>query len=1006
MPLGAVLLGLFAGVAAPAEAQAPDEAWRTLTTDHFRVTFPEGLEELGRVAADRAERAWSRLAEELVEPPEGTIDILVTDHADVSNGFAQVRPSNRITIFARPPVDEPSIGHNDEWLELVITHELAHIVHLDHVTNPIGRAARAVFGRGQSDWPFFPETATPRWLIEGLATWYESRLSDAGRLRGTYLEMQLRTAMLEGRFESIGQAGGSSPLWPAGNRPYAYGALFFDFLLSRHGEESLAAFVDAIGGQWIPYRLDAAAHDAFGVSLTDEWRPWRDSVEVEVGRLDERLGRAGPVTEPERLTHQARWALHPTASPDGRWLVYARSDGRSDVQLRLHDLRTGASRSLGRTNGLATFTWTPDGRLVVAQLEYDGPYRQYQDLYLFDLEGEQRRLTRGARLDQPSAHPDGERVVAVRHAGGTNGLVVVDLATGEAAELVAPDPEVHWAFPRWSPDGRWLVASRWTPGAEHDVVILDASTGVLVDRVTDDRALDLAPAWSPDGRWVVWSSDRNGIPNVLAAPVDPSSGAAGDPVRLTNVRTGAGYPSVDPEGRMLYFSGYHVDGWEVERIPFRPDAGTPADGPAPRFAATGAQPARDLREGAIEPYSALSTLGPTYWEITYADPLVAPGFAQGADTVARKEVLGFALGVETSGRDLVGRHAWSAAARLTTSGTRLEGGLSYAFLGLGNPLLGVSGRQTYPDAGQAIAGTGQDTVVILRRRREIDATLSVLAPTWRRDVSVSVQGGLAWDRLELLDSRLRPTTQYALTRPESRLATIAAAVEVNTSRSHAFQMGQARGIGLFVVGGYERELQLPDSVSGVAGADGSFGEVRGQLRAAIPLWGGGHARHTLALRASGGAASGPGAGPLLYRVGGASGRPEPLSGLELFGGSPIFFPVRGYPTSFRFGRYAWSTSAEYRFPLWIGNAGLGAWPLHVDRTIGSLFFDAGNAWGPDFWPPNVQNPLRVALASIGAEVTTELLGFYDVVMRLRGGAGLPLVGGVDPSFWVRVGLPF
>ena len=33
---------LLAVVATHVEAQAPNEAWRTLETEHFRVTFPEG----------------------------------------------------------------------------------------------------------------------------------------------------------------------------------------------------------------------------------------------------------------------------------------------------------------------------------------------------------------------------------------------------------------------------------------------------------------------------------------------------------------------------------------------------------------------------------------------------------------------------------------------------------------------------------------------------------------------------------------------------------------------------------------------------------------------------------------------------------------------------------------------------------------------------------------------------------------------------------------------------
>ena len=114
------------------------------------------------------------------------------------------------------------------------------------------------------------------------------------------------------------------------------------------------------------------------------------------------------------------------------------------------------------------------------------------------------------------------------------------------------------------------------------MVILDAD-GRVAHEVTRDRALDLAPKWNADGRYLVWSSDRSGILNILGAEVDPRTGAAGPPVMLTNVRTGAAFPSVDPAGEWLYFSGYHVDGWEVERIRFAPDAAPRAPAPADRF---------------------------------------------------------------------------------------------------------------------------------------------------------------------------------------------------------------------------------------------------------------------------------------------------------------------------------------------------------------------------------------------------------------------------------------
>jgi Tol biopolymer transport system component len=1003
VPIACTLLLTFI---VPGGAQAPNEDWRTIRTEHFRVTFPVELETIGRKAADRAEWAWMQLSEHFIEPPDGVIDLLVSDHTDISNGFAQVTPSNRITVFARPPVDALGLGHLDEWLELVITHELAHIVHLDEVTNPVGVAARSVFGRVTSDWPFFPELGTPRWVTEGLATWYESRLTEAGRVRGTFHEMQIRTAVLEGRFEDIGQASGESPLWPAGNRSYAYGSLFFDFLLDRYGEDRMAAFVEAIAGQWVPYRIDAAGRSAFGVSLTHEWRAWEEGLRATLADLDQRLGQNGPVTEPERLTTGARWGLYPEASPDGRWIAHAQADGRSDTQLLLRDPESGAVRSLGRTNGVSTFAWTPDGHLLVSQYELDGPYRSYGDLWVFDVDGGQRRLTRQARLSQPGVARRVPFAVAVQEGGGTNAVVRVDLESGAVSTLVEADPEVHWAFPRPSPDGRWVAATRWEPGANHDVVILDARTGAVVSRVTSDRALDMAPAWSPDGTFLVWTSDRSGILNTLGAEVDPATGRAGTPRALTNVRTGVSYPSVDPAGRWLYVSGYHVDGWDVERVPFAPGDGTTAAPAVARFDVREAPRVRGLAEEPMEQYSAGATLGPRYWEISSSEPLVNPGGTIGGALLPRRELLGFGIGAQTSGIDLVGRHSWSAVARVRTTRAAFEGQASYSFRGLGNPILSLLASQSYSDGGQQVAGSNPDTLIILRRNRSLDAAVTVLAPTWRHDLTLTVGGGMLWEQRDLLDEGLRPARGYTLSRPARRLTTVSGSVNFNSSRSHAFQMGTARGMNAVVLGRVGYDLSLPDSLIGRTGADRSFGEVLGRLRGGIPLWGGGFARHTLALQASGGAASGPGAGPLQYRVGGASGRPEEVTGLELFGGTSLFFPVRGYETSSRFGRYAWTASGEYRFPLLLVNRGLRAWPVHLDRALGAVFFDAGNAWGPDLSPGGFQNPLRQALASVGAEVTTQFLALYDIQLLVRVGVALPLVDGNGARAYVRAGLPY
>ena len=95
------------------------------------------------------------------------------------------------------------LSHFDEWMEVVITHELVHIFQLDS-TGPIGSLIRSVMGRWEAGWPTFPSFDLPRWTTEGLATYYESSLTTSGRVRGSYIDMVLRTAVLEDGFEGLG----------------------------------------------------------------------------------------------------------------------------------------------------------------------------------------------------------------------------------------------------------------------------------------------------------------------------------------------------------------------------------------------------------------------------------------------------------------------------------------------------------------------------------------------------------------------------------------------------------------------------------------------------------------------------------------------------------------------------------------------------------------------------------------------------------------------------------
>ncbi len=998
MSIGIKVLLVFAICTASASAQriAPDESWRTLDTEHFRVTFPAHLEDLGRRAAERAEWAHARLSEQFIAAPRGIIDLVLTDHIDVSNGYASVRPSNRITIYARPPIDSFGRAYYNDRLENVIVHELTHIFHIDRpgryslLHKPFGRVPSPYISFSPVERlrvPAFtiPARATPRWVREGIAVWYESALTGTGRTLGTFHKMVLRTAALEGRFESIGQAGGNSPQWPGGTRVYAYGSLFFEHLIQKYGRDRMIAFVKAVEKQWIPYRLDAAGRSAFGTTLTNEWKAWADTQRTAAAKLDTRLARFGAITEPQAITRGARYAYHPKVSPDGETLYYIRSDGRSDAKLVSTRLDGSDESTVALTNGSTTFAFTPNGDIVFAQYEFAGRYRRFRDLYRVTPGSDVRRITTRGRLTAPSASPAGW-AVAVAEGGGTSGLARVNLGNGAIEMLVHPDPDIHWAYPAISPDGQWIAATRWTRG-HHDIVLLDTH-GNLICEVTRDRALDFAPSWSANGQWLVWASDRSGIPNILAAQVD--RGQVSPPVMLTNLRTGAAHPSVDPSDRWLYFSAYHVDGWEIERIPFKPIAAPPAPrADSTHTTAEVSNRPRGRAEGRVRAYSPLATLRPYYWEPIWNHPISVPAHHKGETTIRRTKVLGTSIGARTSGIDLVSRHEYEIGARIflpirSYSDERVAGNLSYQYRGLGNPSLGLSLSQDWDEDGARLYQESTDapteTFFILERERRASGSMTLVKPKARSGVSFTVSGGLVREDREVLDSALRKTHRFRLDDPRSTLGELSVRFSATNARSSAFQMGQATGTSFSVRVRRRHDLSP-------ASNNRSVDDIRSTIRtyARLPHWFPGRqfAAPVLALRASAGASRGPGSDNDYFDLGGAE---------------PITFPTRGYDTSTRSGQHAWSASLEYRAPLALENRGLRAWPIHYNRIFWTFFADAANTYGSD---TSQSRPLF----SAGTEIIIDYYVLYSAI-RYRLGVAYRFTDPEGVGYYVRLGTSF
>jgi dipeptidyl aminopeptidase/acylaminoacyl peptidase len=993
--------------AGPAAAQVvPNQRYETFRTEHFRITFEPRLEALARHAGAAAERAHAALSVLVADPPSSTIELLVTDNVDYTNGFARVFPSNRVTIYARPPVDMLELQYTRDWIELVVTHELAHIYHLD-VTGGLGKLVRSIFGRVPAAWPVFPAVATPGWSIEGLATVVESSVTGFGRTHGTYEEMIVRTAVLEGGFNDIDMLSSSSPLWPGGSRIYVYGSLFLDYLERRFGADAIARVVSSISGAWIPPFLwfDRIGSNALGISFHDAYRDWRKELAARYASLADEMRSRG-LTPSTALTKYGYNAFYPRFSPDGQSVAYISTDGRTPAHLRVIDAQTGAVRWNDRRNFVfSQAVWSTADTLIVSDIGYTDPFHVHRDLRIVTRDDEEE-LTEGARLEQPDAK--GNAIVAIRNIDGTNQLVLLDERAQLKRALSAVDPLVHWSAPRLSPRGDRIAVARWRTGGRTDIVVMD-TTGNVLTELAAAPGINAAPAWTPDERWIVFQSDRTGIPNLFATEV----GTPARMLQVSNVLTGAFMPDVSPDGSAIVFAMAHGDGFHIERMQldttqWRTPAAVEvasvhrnayedvATASAIADSMNAAVARADTTAGPNRGYSAWSLARPHFW---------VPVIETGASSDRY-------FGVWTSGEDLIGRHYWSVSAAADPSSGRTKGDLDYIYNGL--PSLGrfqptlTMGASRFWDVIQEQDSAGGQYI----EEREDAARIGIGfdRPSWRTSAGFNISAELVRRSRHLYNA---PTLR--LRDPVDDLYGARASTYFANYSQPAFAISRQDGV-LLQVFGLERRERDPQTITvdnRTFVLDGGYSEIATRNTAYRSLPGPGFARHVIAFRAAAIRRSGPGAG--LVNLGGASAAGFSIPGLvDGVGTSSQLLALRGIEEGERRGNIGWAASAEYRVPVALVSTSLHPLPLYFDRIAAAAFADMGHAWCDDDAAQRfVESACRFTSAratpvtTAGFEVTAFFSGF-SALIPVRAGIAFPIAGlsSRTPGLHVLIGMPF
>ncbi|HZP47302.1 MAG TPA: hypothetical protein VFB07_02125 [Vicinamibacterales bacterium] len=924
----------------------PALRFRTLTTDHFVISFHQDeADTAGRLAAI-AEDTWRALQSALAAPPPRRTQVVLVDQTDLANGYATPIPYDTVVIYATWPAGSEFIGNVDDWLRVAFTHEFTHVVHLDR-SGGWARVVRGVFGRTTLA---FPNLFLPTWQVEGLATYEESAITGLGRVHAGDFAAVVDEAARAGAAEPIDRVNGGLTDWPAGNGPYAYGAGFHEYLARRFGAEALAALAERTA-RAVPYTGSRAFVPVFGDSLGNLWREYESTRPTDPPRVDGR-----------QLTHHGFTVVAPRFDRESPGdVLYSVRNADAFPALYRVNVDTPrpepvASRYLGST------TAPGRERIYFDQLEVRRNVGLYSDLYALDrTTGAVSAITRDARLMDPDLSPDQSTLVAVQDRPGRRDLVLLPLAGTRAVVVLASAPETQFNAPRWSPDGRTIAVERHQPGALPDIALVDVATRDMRSVAAFDDARVVTPAWRPDGRAVVAAVAREGTPfNLFEFSVDDGSASR----QLTHTTGGATWPDVSPDGRTLAFVGYTASGFDLFAMPYpsgsdhsRDVAPGQSRGSASKSASPGqtSHPESVDSRSRVSDYSPLPTLMPTSWS-----PLVTSDASQ------------LRAGALVEGTDVLGYHAYALSATwalsvpsgaTTPPAATPDWQLTYLY-GRWRPTLFASASTTTSffagpptDAGAPSGAT--------RRERQVET--GFLLPIRHTRISHSALGSIlrASDE-DTLDGSLLHRDRTALR----------AAWTTTTAHTYGYSISPEDGI----AAGMTLEL-VRRSLGAAADASTATADVRAYLRGAAR-------HHVVALRAAGGSSTGDASVGRAFLLGGS---PADL-GVASFDSRAVGL-LRGFPSNSFAGRRAAVVNADYRVPLVRPQRGSGTWPIFVDTVHAAAFVDAGDAWNG--------GGLRTGAikTSAGGELAASIVAGYVFPFSFAVGAAW----GHDPIGVVRSG---
>ena len=314
--------------------QSPDASWKTMRTANYRIHYPAnpkgGFEQFAAEVASKIEGIHAKVAEWVGYEEKGPTNVLIIDPKMEANG-ATVPLLNRplVVLFKTEPEPDSGIGHYSDWVDLLVTHELAHLHHLMRPQNGRANKLRNFF------LPLGPiALKAPRLVSEGYATLIEGRITGSGRPHSAYRSAVIRQWALQGRLPGYGAVSTASG-FRGGQMAYLLGSAYLEWLERQNLEEP-----DILKKFWRQLAskkrrsYDDSFKATFGLDPEDSYYRWRAEVVHDAIAFEQAQKAKGLIREGRIVARFDTEISGLALSPDGtKLMARVLASGRPGIRI-------------------------------------------------------------------------------------------------------------------------------------------------------------------------------------------------------------------------------------------------------------------------------------------------------------------------------------------------------------------------------------------------------------------------------------------------------------------------------------------------------------------------------------------------------------------------------------------------------------------------------------------------------------------------------------------------